>query len=156
MAARAHGLGSFFLQPPLARPNPRSFDYEPDTLLPEVVSKDEDDAGAAFDPADLGEDMTPAAARAALRAGATLRAARLALRLGDVPLLQDALLATAPADAVMRGLTRRLFNEKEVTSTLVMDALAAGLAAVGGETAALARVPVEAVAEAAVLAAGGE
>jgi hypothetical protein len=33
---------------------------------------------------------------------------------------------------------------------------AAGLAAVGGETAVLARVPVEAVAEAAVLAAGGE
>ena len=75
---------------------------------PEGVALFEDDTGAAFDPADLGLDVSPAAAHAALVTGATLRAARLALRLGDEGLLQAALLATPPKDvrAAARGLPR--------------------------------------------------
>ena len=38
-------------------------------------------------------------------------------------------LANARADAVLKGLVKRFFNEKEVTSTLVMDALCAGCGA---------------------------
>ncbi len=57
------------------------------------------DREAAFDPADLGEDVTPAAALAALAAGAHARALLLALRLNDAPLLRAALERTPP-DAV--------------------------------------------------------
>jgi periodic tryptophan protein 2 len=57
-----------------------------------------DDPGTRFDPGDLGEDVTPAAARAALAGGNPVLAARLALRLGDTPLLEAALLGTAPRD----------------------------------------------------------
>ena len=72
---------------------------------PEGVALFEDDAGAAFDPADLGLDVTPAACRAALAAGATVKAARLALRLNDRDLLREAILATRPGDvrAAARG-----------------------------------------------------
>ena len=39
------------------------------------------DVGAAFDPTDLGEDVTPAAARSALKSGDYRRALLMALRL---------------------------------------------------------------------------
>jgi len=57
-----------------------------------------DDPGTRFDPGDLGEDVTPARARAALAGGNPVLAARLALRLGDAPLLEAALLGTPPSD----------------------------------------------------------
>jgi hypothetical protein len=38
----------------------------------------------------------------------------------------QARLATERADALMKGVVKRFFNEKEVTSTLVMDALYCG------------------------------
>ena len=40
--------------------------------------------------------------------------------------MAQARLATERADALMKGLVKRFFNEKEVTSTLVMDALYCG------------------------------
>ncbi|KXZ50608.1 hypothetical protein GPECTOR_15g291 [Gonium pectorale] len=58
------------------------------------------DEQLVFDPTDLTEDLTPAAARAALAAGAHLRAALIALRLGDAPLLKHVLMATPPGPAV--------------------------------------------------------
>ncbi len=57
-----------------------------------------DDPGTRFDPGDLGEDVTPARARAALAAGNPVLAARLALRLGDAGLLEASLLGTPPCD----------------------------------------------------------
>jgi hypothetical protein len=50
-----------------------------------------------FDPTDLTEDVTPAACRAALAAGAHVRAALIALRLGDPSLLRACVFATPPA-----------------------------------------------------------
>jgi len=55
------------------------------------------DSGAAFDPTDLTEDLTPAAAHAALAARAYPRALLIAMRLGDGPLLRHALLSTPAA-----------------------------------------------------------
>ena len=56
------------------------------------------DPGLVFDPVDLGEDVTEASVHAALSQGAMARALSLALRLRDAKLLQQALLATPPAD----------------------------------------------------------
>ena len=65
------------------------------------------DTGLAFDPTDLGEDVTPAAARAALRAGDARRALLMALRLrgadGEGALIKDVLEGTPP-DAVAGAL----------------------------------------------------
>ena len=65
------------------------------------------DTGLAFDPTDLGEDVTPAAARAALRTGDARRALLMALRLrgadGEGALLRDVLEGTPP-DAVSGAL----------------------------------------------------
>jgi periodic tryptophan protein 2 len=65
------------------------------------------DTGLAFDPTDLGEDVTPAAARAALRAGDARRALLMALRLrgadGEGALIRDVLEGTPP-DAVAGAL----------------------------------------------------
>jgi periodic tryptophan protein 2 len=53
------------------------------------------DTGLAFDPTDLGEDVTPKAARAALKAGDARRALLMALRLrgaeAEGALLRDVL-----------------------------------------------------------------
>lgn len=56
------------------------------------------DPGLVFDPVDLGEDVTEASVHSALSQGAMARALSLALRLRDAKLLQQALLATPPAD----------------------------------------------------------
>jgi periodic tryptophan protein 2 len=55
------------------------------------------DREGVFDPSDLGEDVTPAAAHAALAAGAHARALLLSLRLNDAPLLRAVLERTPPA-----------------------------------------------------------
>eukprot|EP00967_Tisochrysis_lutea_P079469 scaffold108795_cov23-Tisochrysis_lutea.AAC.1 len=47
-----------------------------------------------FDPTDLTEDLTPAACRKALAAGAYVRAALIALRLGDQQLLAQCIFTT--------------------------------------------------------------
>ena len=69
-----------------------------------VFSKD---VGAAFDPTDLGENVTPSAARMALREGDARRALLMALRLRGAE-DDDALLAetleTTPVDAVAAAL----------------------------------------------------
>ena len=69
-----------------------------------VFSKD---VGAAFDPTDLGENVTPSAARMALREGDARRALLMALRLRGAE-DDDALLAetleTTPVDAVADAL----------------------------------------------------
>ena len=58
------------------------------------------DSGAAFDPTDLGEDVTPAAARRALRSGDARRALLMALRLRgsdeNESLTRDVLEGTPP------------------------------------------------------------
>lgn len=54
------------------------------------------DEGLVFDPTDLTEDATPAAALRALSQGAYLKALLLALRLGEPALLAHALLSTPP------------------------------------------------------------
>jgi periodic tryptophan protein 2 len=51
---------------------------------------------AAFDPYDLAADVTPQAVVAALRAGETVRALALALRLSETPLVRAAYEATPP------------------------------------------------------------
>jgi periodic tryptophan protein 2 len=65
------------------------------------------DSGLAFDPTDLGEDVTPAAARAALKSGDARRALLMALRLrgadGEGALVRDVLEGTPP-DAVSGAL----------------------------------------------------
>jgi len=66
---------------------------------PEGVLLFSRDTEAAFDPADLGEDVTPAACAAALAQGAWTLAIALALRLNDVPLLR-ACIEHTPPDAV--------------------------------------------------------
>jgi hypothetical protein len=58
-----------------------------------------DDAGAAFDPYELGEGVTPAAARAAAAAGHHVRALLLACHLNERGLL-DAVLGGLPAAAL--------------------------------------------------------
>ncbi len=55
------------------------------------------DNGAAFDPTDLSESLTPAAFRAALAGGAYVRALLIALRLADEGLLRHGLLSVPPA-----------------------------------------------------------
>ena len=64
------------------------------------------DAGAAFDPTDLAEGLTPAAFDAALGARAHVRALLIALRLGDAALVKRAALSTPPAqvEAAARAL----------------------------------------------------
>ena len=42
------------------------------------------------------------------------------------PLAEKAQLASEKADVLLKGIVKRFFNEKEVTSTLVMDALYCG------------------------------
>lgn len=54
------------------------------------------DEGLVFDPTDLTEDLTPAACQAALDGQAFVRAALIALRLGDPQLLRHCLLSTPP------------------------------------------------------------
>jgi len=65
------------------------------------------DIGAAFDPTDLGEDVTPKAAREALREGDARRALLMALRLRGAE-VDDALLSeileNTPTDAVADAL----------------------------------------------------
>jgi len=65
------------------------------------------DTGLAFDPTDLGEDVTPKAARAALKSGDARRALLMALRLrgaeAEGALLRDVLEGTPP-DAVAGAL----------------------------------------------------
>ena len=65
------------------------------------------DSGAAFDPTDLGEDVTPAAARRALRSGDARRALLMALRLRgsdeNESLTRDVLEGTPP-DAISDAL----------------------------------------------------
>ena len=65
------------------------------------------DTGLAFDPTDLGEDVTPAAARRALRSGDARRALLMALRLRGADaagsLIRDVLEGT-PSDAVSAAL----------------------------------------------------
>lgn len=64
------------------------------------------DSGAAFDPTDLNEALTPAAFHAAVAAGAHGRALLVALRLGDARLLRHGLLSVPPErlGPVARGL----------------------------------------------------
>ena len=57
------------------------------------------DDALVFDPTDLGSDVTPAAAAAALRSGAFLRAFLLALRLNQPELLRHVILSTPPQQA---------------------------------------------------------
>jgi hypothetical protein len=54
------------------------------------------DSGAAFDPTDLSEGLTPAAFRAALGGRAFVRALLIALRLGDEGLVKHGVLCTPP------------------------------------------------------------
>lgn len=65
---------------------------------------------ALFDPTDLGEHLTPAAARAAVKAGALLRAALIALRLNDELLLCHVMLSVPPQQVrvVAEGIPRPL------------------------------------------------
>nr|ADF43197.1 UTP1m [Chlamydomonas reinhardtii] len=56
------------------------------------------DTGVLFDPTDLTEDLTPAAAHAALAGGTPLRALTIALRLGEPELVRHVILATPPRD----------------------------------------------------------
>ncbi|GBF93636.1 hypothetical protein Rsub_06358 [Raphidocelis subcapitata] len=51
------------------------------------------DSGAAFDPTDLSESLTPASFRSALAGGAFVRALLIALRLGDESLLRHGVLS---------------------------------------------------------------
>jgi periodic tryptophan protein 2 len=60
-----------------------------------VYSLDEE---TMFDPTDLGEDVTPAAAASALQQGAHARALLLALRLKDLELVRRTLEAVPPAE----------------------------------------------------------
>ncbi|GFR41863.1 hypothetical protein Agub_g2644, partial [Astrephomene gubernaculifera] len=55
------------------------------------------DEGLLFDPTDLTEELTPAAAQAALASRSFLRALLIALRLGDPALVRHVVLATPPA-----------------------------------------------------------
>ena len=90
-SVRGFGVSTWRLRPPGkagARPRPRAW------CFPHV--------GAAFDPTDLGENVTPSAARMALREGDARRALLMALRLRGAE-DDDALLAeTLESDARRR------------------------------------------------------
>ncbi|KAK9915110.1 hypothetical protein WJX75_004822 [Coccomyxa subellipsoidea] len=59
------------------------------------------DPGAMFDPTDLADDVTPQAARRAMREGAWLRALLVTLRLKDAELLRLVILGTPPQEVDM-------------------------------------------------------
>ena len=55
------------------------------------------DQGLVFDPTDLAEDITPAAAYKALATGACLKALLVALRLKDPEVVRHVIMSTPPS-----------------------------------------------------------